>query len=72
MQWTYNVKGILPDYVPPRGHSSRPIAGPHPDIRRVPDKINYVRDNLKLTTTAVSSPIKGAPILMKRPPALTS
>ncbi|XP_013416633.1 cilia- and flagella-associated protein 47 isoform X1 [Lingula anatina] len=65
MQWTYSVRGVLPEYTPPRGASSRPIAGPHPDPRRRGERMNYVRENLKLTTTAVSSPVKGAPILPK-------
>ena len=66
MQWTYNVRGVLPDYVPPRGMSSQPMAGPHPDTRYRSDRLNYIRNNLRLTTTAVSSPIKGAPVLKKK------
>lgn len=65
MQWSYNVRGILPDYAPPRGKSSRPMKGPHPDPRMRSGKMNYVLDNLKLKTTAVSSPVKGAPILQR-------
>ena len=65
MQWNYNVKGVLPDYMPPRGYSCRPMAGPHPDPRRRLEKINHIKDNLKLTTTAVSSPIKGTPVVPK-------
>ena len=66
MQWTYSVKGVLPDYTPPRGFSSRPMAGPHPDPRHRTDKLNFIRDNLKLTTTAVSSPVKGAPVINRQ------
>ncbi|CAH1800026.1 unnamed protein product [Owenia fusiformis] len=66
MQWTYAVKGVLPTYTPPRGQSSRPMAGPHSDPRKRGEKPNYIRDNLKLSTTAVSSPIKGAPILKRQ------
>ena len=66
MQWTYNVRGVLPDYVPPRGLASRPMAGPHPDPRHRRDRLNYVRENLRLTTTAVSSPIKGVPVVRKQ------
>jgi hypothetical protein len=65
MQWTYAVRGVLPDYQPPRGFSSHPIAGPHPDPRRHGEKINYVRDNLRLSATAASSPIKGTPLIIK-------
>ena len=66
MQWTYNIMGVLPDYIPPRGLASRPMAGPHPDPRQRPRKVNYVRNNLKLLTTAVSSPIKGAPVVIPK------
>lgn len=65
MQWSYDVKGVLPHYSPPRGKSAQPIAGPHPDPRMRGDKMNYIRENLRLTTTAVSSPIKGAPLLTR-------
>ncbi|XP_070567350.1 cilia- and flagella-associated protein 47-like [Ptychodera flava] len=66
MQWTYDVQGITPSYTPPTGQSERPIAGPHPfpKYRRRP--VNYVRENLKLTTTAISSPVKGAQVLRSR------
>ena len=64
MQWMYSVRGTLPEYNPPRGQSVQPMAGPHPDPRqRKTTRANFVRDNLKLTTTAVSSPIKGAKII---------
>ncbi|CAG5120334.1 unnamed protein product, partial [Candidula unifasciata] len=63
VQWTYEVKGVLPDYQPPRGVSAHPIAGPHPQLRLHSTKKNYVRRNLKLLATAVSSPIKGAPLV---------
>ena len=67
MQWTYNVRGTLPEYTPPRGHSSQPMAGPHPDLRvRKNGKLDFVRNNLALTTTGVSSPLKGAKILNNR------
>ncbi|KAL3884217.1 hypothetical protein ACJMK2_030436, partial [Sinanodonta woodiana] len=65
MQWSYSVKGVLPEYTPPRGQSSRPIAGPHPDPRQRQEKQNYILENLKLKTTAVSSPIKGAPLIYR-------
>ncbi|XP_041462969.1 cilia- and flagella-associated protein 47-like isoform X1 [Lytechinus variegatus] len=65
MQWTYQLKGVTPEYTPPTGQSQKPIQGPHPSpIRRNKPK-NFILDNLSLTTTAVSSPIKGAPVLMK-------
>ena len=63
MQWTYNVRGVLPDYRPPRAFSCKPISGPHPDPRKRTNQTSYVKDNLRLATTAVSSPIKGAPLM---------
>ena len=66
MQWTYNIRGVPPGYDPPRGYSSHPMAGPHPDPRKRLERLNYIKDNLRLTTTAVSSPIKGAPLLKSR------
>lgn len=65
MQWSYDVKGVLPQYSPPRGKSAQPMAGPHPDPRFRGDKLNYIRENLRLSTTAASSPIKGAPLLTR-------
>lgn len=68
-QWTYSLRGDLPDYKAPRGQSSVPRAGSLPDLqhRRFESAptTNFIRGNLQLTTTAVSSPIKGAPILKR-------
>nr|KAG5693464.1 hypothetical protein BaRGS_006454 [Batillaria attramentaria] len=66
MQWSYEVRGVLPVYSPPHGQSSRPMAGPHPHPIKRRKPRNYVTDNLQLITTAVSSPIKGAPILTSK------
>ncbi|XP_059154686.1 cilia- and flagella-associated protein 47-like isoform X2 [Physella acuta] len=63
MQWSYNIKGDLPEYHPPRGISAPPIAGPHAVIKKQRAKKNYIRENLKLIATAVSSPIKGASLI---------
>ena len=60
MQWSYEVRGVIPEYSPPKGRTSIPVKEPHPERRRTR---NYVLDNLRLTTTAVSSPIKGAPLI---------
>ncbi|XP_035825915.1 cilia- and flagella-associated protein 47 [Aplysia californica] len=63
MQWSYCIHGVLPEYRPPRGVSAKPIAGPHPLLTKQSSKKNYVRENLKLVATAVSSPVKGAPLI---------
>ncbi|XP_033113331.1 cilia- and flagella-associated protein 47-like isoform X2 [Anneissia japonica] len=65
MQWTYDVIGTTPEYTPPSGHSQKPIAGPHNVPLKRGKQRNFVRDNLRLTTTAVSSPVKGAPVIVK-------
>lgn len=64
MQWTYDVVGTLPEYTPPQSQSSKQSRGYN--IERSVEKRNYVLSNLKLTTTAVSSPIKGAPVVQRR------
>ena len=65
MQWSYTIRGILPDYSPPRGVSSHPMRGPHPDPRKRGDRVNYILDNIRLKTTAISSPIKGAAVIQR-------
>ena len=62
MQWTYAVKGVTPEYTPPAGQSV--ITTKHTTFVKQRKK-NYVRDNLRLQTTAVSSPIKGAPLVQR-------
>lgn len=62
MQWTYAIKGLPKDYIPPSGHSTVQ-SSKHSFVHR---KRNFVQENLKLTTSGVSSPIKGAPILQSK------
>ncbi|XP_070190234.1 cilia and flagella-associated protein 47-like isoform X3 [Littorina saxatilis] len=62
MQWSYDVRGVIPEYSPPQGRSSIPPKGPLPDKKQRQVR-NYILDNLKLTTTGVCSPIKGAPLV---------
>ncbi|RDD38935.1 Cilia- and flagella-associated protein 47 [Trichoplax sp. H2] len=62
MQWTYAVKGLPKDYIPPSGHSTV-HATSHSLIHR---RRNFVQENLKLTTAGVSSPIKGGPLLQSK------
>lgn len=63
MQWSYNVQGLLPEYMPPSGHSSVPMARPQPDPLHHKEPINYIVKNKQLLITGVSSPIKGAPLM---------
>ncbi|XP_036357875.1 cilia- and flagella-associated protein 47-like isoform X1 [Octopus sinensis] len=66
MQWTYDIWAYLAKYEPPRGKSKPPIARPHPLPQLKGPFRDFVLENCQLTRTAVSSPIKGAPII-KRP-----
>ena len=45
--------------------SQPPIAGPHFDYHKQPKSVNHIKKNLLLKTTAVCSPIRGAPIYKK-------
>ncbi|XP_068124444.1 cilia- and flagella-associated protein 47 [Hyperolius riggenbachi] len=64
MEWTYEINGLPPKTTPPANVSSRicsvGIRQSAPTQRR-----NFLRENLKLTTTAVSSPVKGASLVLK-------
>lgn len=62
MQWTYNVVGTLPEYIAPQSQASKT----EPGVIERSETRNYVLDNLRLKTTAVSSPLKGAPILQRK------
>ena len=62
MQWTYDVIGTTADYSPPNVRSK--IVSNSANLRRtVKQKKNYVLENLKLQSTAVSSPYKGVPLV---------
>ncbi|XP_069827114.1 cilia- and flagella-associated protein 47 [Dendropsophus ebraccatus] len=64
MQWTYEINGLppkanLPTNVSPKIGSMgvrKPVTY---------QKHNFLRENLKLTTTAVSSPVKGASLMFR-------
>ncbi|XP_078495986.1 cilia- and flagella-associated protein 47 isoform X1 [Ciona intestinalis] len=66
MQWTYDVKGVTPEYRVPKVQSAivtSTLARPRVLAQR--PRVNYVRKNMKLNATAVSSPIKGLPLFQK-------
>ena len=62
MQWTYDVKGVTPEYTPPSGQS---VITTKQTTYVKQKKKNYIRDNLRLQATGVSSPIKGTPIVQR-------
>ncbi|XP_040516248.1 cilia- and flagella-associated protein 47 isoform X2 [Gallus gallus] len=65
MQWTYEINGLLPRTAPPT--SPAKVVSTNSYIRSATvQQRNFLRENLKLTTTGVSSPIKGAPLILRK------
>ncbi|XP_048577373.1 cilia- and flagella-associated protein 47-like isoform X2 [Nematostella vectensis] len=65
MQWTYDIFGTTPSHTPPTGQS-KIASSAQSQKRTVKQKRNYVLENLRLNSTAVSSPLKGAPLMSSR------
>nr|XP_039264663.1 cilia- and flagella-associated protein 47-like isoform X2 [Styela clava] len=69
MQWTYDVRGVTPEYKVPQAPSVvlstlTQAASIRRTVAQRP-RVNYVRKNIKITATGVSSPIKGGPLVVK-------
>lgn len=66
MQWTYDVLGTAPEYKAPVAQSTilASLGGRYTKHTRKP-RVNFVKNNLKIVATAVSSPVKGAPLTVK-------
>nr|DBA33280.1 TPA: hypothetical protein GDO54_000991 [Pyxicephalus adspersus] len=64
MEWTYEINGVPPNTTPPTNVSSR-ICSMGIKQPTATQKRNFLRENLKLTSTAVSSPIKGASLIVR-------
>ncbi|XP_010189112.1 PREDICTED: putative uncharacterized protein CXorf30 homolog, partial [Mesitornis unicolor] len=64
MQWMYDINGLPPQTVP---HTSpAKVVSTSSYIRSATVRQrNFILENLKLITTGVSSPIKGAPLLLR-------
>ncbi|KAM3935444.1 cilia- and flagella-associated protein 47 [Leptodactylus fuscus] len=64
MQWTYEINGLPPKTTPPTNVPPKICST---GIRKpvIYQKRNFLRENLKLTTTAVSSPVKGASLVCR-------
>lgn len=62
-QWTYRIEASLPHYKSPIGKSTYAKHVLPPIPKTEVKKVNFVAENLNVITTAVSSPMKGAPIL---------
>ncbi|XP_078514036.1 cilia- and flagella-associated protein 47 [Lissotriton helveticus] len=64
MQWTYEINGLPPQTTPPRSASSKIASTGYLRSATVRQR-NFLRENIKLATTAVSSPVKGAPLVLR-------
>ncbi|XP_063809558.1 cilia- and flagella-associated protein 47 isoform X2 [Pseudophryne corroboree] len=64
MEWTYEIIGLAPKTTPPTNVSSRICSLGIKQVATVQQR-NFLRENLKLTTTGVSSPIKGASLVLR-------
>ncbi|KAG9492434.1 hypothetical protein GDO78_000763 [Eleutherodactylus coqui] len=64
MQWTYEINGLPPKTTPSTNVSAKICSM---GIRKpvIHQKRNFLQENLKLTTTAVSSPVKGASLVFR-------
>ncbi|XP_041127618.1 cilia- and flagella-associated protein 47-like isoform X2 [Polyodon spathula] len=64
MQWMYDINGVLPQYIPPTTQSSRIVSSGVVRATAVQQR-NFIRENLQLASTSVSSPIKGCPLVLR-------
>ncbi|CAH2223146.1 cilia- and flagella-associated 47 [Pelobates cultripes] len=64
MQWTYEIKGRDPKTSPPKNVSPK-ICSVGIKQPVYVQQHNYIRENRKIATTAVSSPIKGTPLVLR-------
>ncbi|XP_042314327.1 cilia- and flagella-associated protein 47 [Sceloporus undulatus] len=64
MQWMYEINGLPPQTVPPISSAKVDCHLPFMRSTTVQQR-NYVRENMKLLSTGVSSTIKGAPLMLR-------
>ncbi|XP_032888183.1 cilia- and flagella-associated protein 47 [Amblyraja radiata] len=62
MQWIYELNGLDPQYSPPNLQHGKVITSRFRHSVPVRQR-NFIRENLKVIATAVSSPLKGAPLV---------
>ncbi|XP_043927775.1 cilia- and flagella-associated protein 47 [Protopterus annectens] len=63
-QWMYKINGMQPQSTPPTVRAGRIASVGYIQPAKVRQR-NFIRENLKLITTAVSSPIKGTPLVIR-------
>ncbi|XP_077637788.1 cilia- and flagella-associated protein 47 [Lonchura striata] len=64
MQWTYIINGLPPKTVPSTVAAKVVCTSSYTGSFTVRQR-NFIRENLKLITTGASSPIKGAPLVLR-------
>ncbi|XP_060129517.1 cilia- and flagella-associated protein 47 isoform X2 [Zootoca vivipara] len=64
MQWMYQINGLPPQTVPPSSSAKVDCRNTYVRSASVQQR-NFVRENMKLLSTGVSSTIKGAPLILK-------
>jgi hypothetical protein len=72
MQWTYDLKGVTPEYTAPSAsavtinkHGKKTPTEESSYAQMNTKKKNFIRQNLKLSNTGVSSPLKGTPLVTR-------
>ena len=65
MQWTYDILGTTADYNPPNARARITSTTANSARPTVKQKKNYILENLKLQSTAVSSPNKGVRLVSR-------
>lgn len=64
MQWMYEINGLPPRTTPPTGSAKVVCRNTYEKSTTVQQR-NFVRENMKLLSTGVSSTIKGAPLILR-------
>ncbi|XP_028583251.2 cilia- and flagella-associated protein 47 isoform X2 [Podarcis muralis] len=64
MQWMYEINGLPPQTVPPSSSAKVDCRNTYVRSATVQQR-NFVRENMKLLSTGVSSTIKGAPLVLR-------
>ncbi|XP_015672831.1 cilia- and flagella-associated protein 47 [Protobothrops mucrosquamatus] len=64
MQWMYEINGLLPKTIPPTSSAKVICRNTYMTSATVQQR-NFVRENMKILSTSVSSPIKGAPLILR-------
>jgi hypothetical protein len=73
VHWTYEIRGVLPVYKPPslepsvnrrQVNSCTTDTAAYRQWANKPAPVNFLQENLRLITTAVSSPVKGSRLVV--------